>query len=34
MEIDLGLLVGVIGPQQCLKNLIPINCFQVPIGPG
>ena len=34
MEIDLGLLVGLMNPQRCSKNIRPINCFQVPIGPG
>ena len=34
MEIDFGLLVGMIGPQGSFKNILPINCFQVPIGPG
>jgi hypothetical protein len=34
MEIDLGLLVGLINPQHCSKNIRPINCFQVPVGPG
>ena len=34
MEIDLGLLVGLMNPQRCSKNILPLNCFQVPVGPG
>ena len=34
MEIDLGLIVGLMNPQCPSKNILPINCFQVPIGPG
>jgi len=33
MEIDFGLLVGLINPTHTVKNLLPADCFHVPIGP-